>query len=176
MARKNASTVARVGLMSAILGPTVGAVFVYQLGYWLSGYWPGAKTGMESAPAGWANIAFIYYGMILAAPGAAVFGALGSWFLIRMRDRGVASAVLYRYGAVLGLSFGWLCLPLSVLILAIPFVLVLHAGTLGEVSGLLVWFDPRNPLAIAAGFSGLVLGLLIAWIISRSVPEPPATR
>jgi hypothetical protein len=162
--------------MSAVSGPTIGALLLYQLGYWLSGYWPGAKTGMEGAPAGWANIAFVYYAMILAAPGAAAFGALGSWFLIRRRDRGAPRALLYRYGALLGIVFGWLCLPTSVLILAIPFIWVFHAGTLGNVSGLLVWFDPRNPFAIVAGLTGLILGLVIAWIVARGVPERSPTR
>jgi len=176
MSLKNAGTVARLGLMAAISGPTIGALLLYQLGYWFSGYSPGAKTGMEGAPAGWANIAFVYYAMILAAPGSAAFGALGSWFLIRRRDRGAPRALLYTYGAFFGIVSGWLCLPVSVLILAIPFIWIFHAGTLGSVSGLLVWFDSDNPFAIVAGLTGLILGLVIAWIVARAVPERSPTR
>lgn len=176
MSHKNARTVAGLALMSAVLGPTIGALLLYQFGYWLSDHWTGAKTGMEGAPAGWANVAFVYYALILAAPGAAAFGALGSWLLILTRDRGVPRTVLFRKGALLGITFGWLCLPVSVLILAVPFVWVFRAGTLGKGSGFLVWFDPRNPLAIAAGLTGLILGLVIAWIIARSVSERSSTR
>src|SRR5262245_46761011 len=100
MSFKNGAIVARLGLMSAISGPIIGALLVYQFGYWLSGYWPGARIEMESAPAGWANIALIYYAMIVAAPGAGALGAVGSWLLIRTRDRGAPRAVLYKYGAV----------------------------------------------------------------------------
>jgi hypothetical protein len=151
----------------------MGALLLYQFGYLLSDHWPGAMTGMEGAPASSANVVFVFYALILAAPGAAGFGALGSWLLIRKRDRGTPRAALYRYGALSGIASGLLCLPISVLILAIPFVWVFHAGTLGKISGLVVWLDPRNPLVVVAGITGLILGLATAWIVAHSPAEAP---
>ena len=98
-----AGTIAKLALVSAIGGPSLGSLLLSTaiLLDRVSGYWSPSSPGMERVPAGWTILAFLYYALFFAAPGAAAFGAVGSWLLIRRNPIVIVGALT---GLLLGVA------------------------------------------------------------------------
>ena len=170
MTRRDKWTVLRFALSCGVVGPAVGALFLAivraSVEVWVGPisvveypWWVRGKVAETIYNVGTLWIALSIFGTVLFGPGAAVLGGVGTWILLRKRERGASADGLRSAGFRLGAFLGAIC----------PGLFVLPVSFLQRVCpNPVLWiqelFDPSNlPSIVTFGLTGMLTGLILGW-------------
>lgn len=167
---RNFRRAAMFGIACGLAGPLAGLAILYIMSNVIMPQIQPA-AGLVDTGAHDGAAPFLLYGIsavVLSGPLAAVLGGLASWLLISMRDGGASRAKVCIIGVILGLLLGGICVPLSFTVFLS--VIKLSGGRWSDPFPLGGFWDPRSPYILAGLGTGLVLGVVVALLISSFRP------